>query len=83
VLSQHELIIHTIFLLSPASYNSTNGLIYASMTPEVNYSIALDKLWENLVAGLLFDAINILSTLLATQKPCTYMWGYSLGMNSQ
>jgi len=53
------------------------------MTPEVNYSIALDKLWENLVAGLLFDAINILSTLLATQKPCTYMLGYSLGMNSQ
>jgi hypothetical protein len=53
------------------------------MTPEVNYSIALDKLWENLVAGLLFDAINIVSTFLATQKPCTYMLGYSLGMNSQ
>ncbi len=43
------------------------------MTPEVNYPILLDKLWENLVAGLLFDAINILLTLLATQKPCTYI----------
>jgi hypothetical protein len=78
VLSQCELIIHTIFLLSPASYNSTNGLIYASITPEVNYSIALDKLWDNLVAKLVFDAINILSTLLAIQKPWTYMWGILL-----
>jgi hypothetical protein len=68
VLSQCVLIIHTNFLISPVSYNCTNGLTYTSMTPKANYSIVLEyKLWATLVVGSLFDCINILSTLpLAT-----------------